>query len=220
MLCRWLRAAEKRCAWRRRWSRIQNIRWRVPNICWQEPGLECCEVEPMVVPAVNSQKVAKFQGLPGQGVEGEIDGRQLRLGSPAGWASMLIRGAWSAAGRQDGGGAGRWRSDTGLLAIADALRPEFAGAVARLRQRGIRVVMLTGDNAATAAAIAAEAGIDEFRAGILPGDKAAAIGRTEGEWRPWWRWSAMASTMRRRWRQPMSALPSAPVPTPRSRRPI
>ncbi|WP_367266701.1 HAD-IC family P-type ATPase [Propionivibrio sp.] len=40
---------------------------------------------------------------------------------------------------------------------------------------GIRVVMLTGDNAATAAAIAAEAGIDEFRAGILPGDKAAAV---------------------------------------------
>jgi Cu+-exporting ATPase len=47
--------------------------------------------------------------------------------------------------------------------------------VARLRERGIRVVMLTGDNAATAAAIAAEAGIGEFRADILPGDKAAVI---------------------------------------------
>ncbi|WP_157651354.1 HAD-IC family P-type ATPase, partial [Dechloromonas denitrificans] len=46
----------------------------------------------------------------------------------------------------------------------------------RLRQRGIRVVMLTGDNALTAAAIAAEAGIVEFRAGVLPGDKAAVIG--------------------------------------------
>ncbi|MBP6204017.1 MAG: HAD-IC family P-type ATPase, partial [Azonexus sp.] len=45
----------------------------------------------------------------------------------------------------------------------------------RLREHGIRVVMLTGDNAATAAAIAAEAGIAEFRAGVLPGDKAAAI---------------------------------------------
>ena len=62
-----------------------------------------------------------------------------------------------------------------LLAIADALRPTSRVAVERLRARGIRVVMLTGDNAATAAAIAHEAGIDEFRAGILPGDKAAVI---------------------------------------------
>ncbi|MFZ1900876.1 MAG: HAD-IC family P-type ATPase, partial [Azonexus sp.] len=62
-----------------------------------------------------------------------------------------------------------------LLAIADALRPTSRMAVERLRARGIRVVMLTGDNAATAAAIAREAGIDEFRAGILPGAKAAAV---------------------------------------------
>ncbi len=62
-----------------------------------------------------------------------------------------------------------------LLAIADALRPTSRAAVARLRRRGIRIVMLTGDNAATAAAIAREAGIDEFRAGILPGAKAAVI---------------------------------------------
>ena len=69
-----------------------------------------------------------------------------------------------------------------LLAIADSLRDTSRAAVARLKEMGIRVVMLTGDNAATAAAIAAEAGIDEFRAGILPGDKAAAVGalRTGG----------------------------------------
>ena len=61
------------------------------------------------------------------------------------------------------------------FAVADALRPTSRAAVAALRARGIRVVMLTGDNAATAAAIAAAAGIDEFRAGILPADKAAAV---------------------------------------------
>jgi Cu+-exporting ATPase len=62
-----------------------------------------------------------------------------------------------------------------VLAIADALRPTSRAAVARLRARGLRVVMLTGDHQATAAAIAAEAGIDEFRAGILPGEKAGVI---------------------------------------------
>jgi Cu+-exporting ATPase len=62
-----------------------------------------------------------------------------------------------------------------LLAIADALRPTSRQAVERLRAKGIRVVMLTGDNAETAASIAAQAGIAEFRAGILPADKAAAV---------------------------------------------
>jgi Cu+-exporting ATPase len=62
-----------------------------------------------------------------------------------------------------------------LLAIADPLRESSRAAVARLKSMGLRVVMLTGDNVATAAAIAAEAGIDDFRAGILPGDKAAAV---------------------------------------------
>jgi len=62
-----------------------------------------------------------------------------------------------------------------LLAIADPLRATSRAAVTRLKGMGIRVVMLTGDHAATAAAIAGEAGIDDFRAGVLPGDKAAAV---------------------------------------------
>jgi Cu+-exporting ATPase len=144
----------------------------------QEPGKGtiAASVEPTDVPAVNAQKVQNFKALPGHGVEGEIDGRQLRLGSPT-WlgvdADPVVRGL------QDAGKTVVALADgdqiLALLAIADALRPSSRAAVARLRQRGIRVVMLTGDNAATAAAIAAEAGIAEFRAGILPGDKAAAI---------------------------------------------
>jgi Cu+-exporting ATPase len=62
-----------------------------------------------------------------------------------------------------------------LLAIADPLRDSSLAAVTRLKQMGIRVVMLTGDHAVTAAAIAGTAGIEDFRAGILPGDKAAAV---------------------------------------------
>jgi P-type E1-E2 ATPase len=64
---------------------------------------------------------------------------------------------------------------------------------------GIRVVMLTGDHASTAAAIAAEAGIVDFRAGILPGEKADAINALKSRRARSWPWLATASTTRRRW---------------------
>jgi len=60
----------------------------------------------------------------------------------------------------------------GYLACADKLRSSSRGAVARLREMGIRVVMLSGDNQATAQAIAQQAGIEEFIAEVLPQDKA------------------------------------------------
>ncbi|OGT57236.1 MAG: copper-translocating P-type ATPase [Gammaproteobacteria bacterium RIFCSPHIGHO2_12_FULL_63_22] len=60
----------------------------------------------------------------------------------------------------------------GLIAIADAIRPSSKAAVAKLRERNIEVVMLTGDNAATAARIAADLGIDKVLADVLPGQKA------------------------------------------------
>lgn len=60
----------------------------------------------------------------------------------------------------------------GILALADQLRPETPDVIARLRQMGVRVVMLTGDNELTARAIAARAGIDEIAAQLLPGQKA------------------------------------------------
>ena len=126
--------------------------------------------------AVNLKKVENFLASPGCGVEGEIEGRCLRLGSPAwlGVADDAEVGELQRAGKTvvvlaDG------EKVLALLAIADALRPTSREAVGRLRARGIRVVMLTGDNPLTAAAIAAEAGIAEFRAGILPGDKAAVV---------------------------------------------
>jgi len=77
------------------------------------------------------------------------------------------------------GGAGRI---LGYLAIADKLRDSSREAVAKLKSMGIEVVMLTGDNAATAKAIAEAAGVDTYRAQVLPGEKAAAVAgfRTEG----------------------------------------
>ena len=126
--------------------------------------------------AVDLPKVAEFEALPGHGVAGEVEGRRLRLGSPEwiGATGIARLEALQQAGKTVVALAEGTRV-LALLAVADALRPTSRAAVARLRARGIRVVMLTGDNPATAAAIAHEAGIDEFRAGILPGDKAAAV---------------------------------------------
>lgn len=129
-----------------------------------------------VQPGGDDRKVAAFKAVPGCGVEGEIDGRALRLGSPTwlGLATDPAVGELQKAGKTVVA-LNEGDSTLAIFAVADALRPSSRLAVSRLRERGIRVVMLTGDNAATAAAIAAEAGIDEFRAGILPGDKAAAV---------------------------------------------
>ena len=77
------------------------------------------------------------------------------------------------------GGAGR---ALGYLAIADELRASSREAVGKLRGMEIDVVMLTGDNVATAKAIAAAAGVSNYRAQVLPGEKAAAVAefKTEG----------------------------------------
>lgn len=65
----------------------------------------------------------------------------------------------------------------GVIAVADVIKPDAKQAIDELHGMGLRVVMLTGDNARTAEAIAAQAGVDEVISGLLPGDKAAAIER-------------------------------------------
>jgi Cu+-exporting ATPase len=66
-----------------------------------------------------------------------------------------------------------------ILVLADSVRPESAGVVAALGRRGVEVVMLTGDNRATAVAVAAELGIGRIEAELLPQDKADAVRRLQ-----------------------------------------
>ena len=123
-----------------------------------------------------SEPVSGFKASAGMGVEGSVAGRSLRLGAPE-WLGLendVVVRQWQQEGKTvvvlaEG------PEILAIFAIADALRPTSRAAVERLRQRGVRVVMLTGDNPRTAAAIAAQAGIEEFRAGILPGGKANAV---------------------------------------------
>ncbi len=133
-------------------------------------------------PAVDLPQCVDFKAHAGQGVSATIEGRALRLGSPS-WLGLAADAR--VRGLQESGKTvvvlAEGEHPLAILAIADALRPTSREAVRRLRQRGIRVVMLTGDNAVTAAAIAAEAGIAEFRAGIMPGEKAAALAELKAD---------------------------------------
>lgn len=137
--------------------------------------LACAQAEGLELPAVEA-----VRSFGGQGVEGSVGGRLVVLGAPN---FLVARGVAVPEGFCDRlAAAGRTLVAVavdgvfaGVLGVADQLREDSARAVARLRARGIDVVMLTGDHAATAAAIAAQLGIEDYRAGVLPGDKAAAV---------------------------------------------
>jgi Cu+-exporting ATPase len=125
-----------------------------------------------------------FCNLPGQGVTGKVDGVAMALGR-AEWIAALgakLPETVIAQHQQQGKTVVVLAAeDNGVMAVSaifavgDTLRPEAVAAIARLKAMGIRPVMLTGDNAQTAAAIASSVGIDDFRAGVLPAGKAAAV---------------------------------------------
>jgi Cu+-exporting ATPase len=119
-----------------------------------------------------------FNELAGNGLSGVIGGTKYLLGSPAFIAqsgSVALDDAALLALQQQGKSVimvARDNTLLGSIAFADTLRPSSKTAVAKLRAMGIRVVMLSGDNEATARAIAQQAGIDEYLAEVLPQDKA------------------------------------------------
>ena len=129
---------------------------------------------------VASFEVTGARVHPGRGVSAERDGQTLRLGSPE---FLRESGVHADVGAIDAGGhaaptiVGVARGDAlaGWVLLADELRPGAANAVRLLREQGIALTMLTGDNATAAEAIARAAGIDDWRAGQLPQDKRAAI---------------------------------------------
>src|SRR5215208_3355049 len=132
-----------------------------------------------------------FQNHQGLGVEGMIEGRL----AVAGRASLLEDWRFSIPDRltvalreaeREGRTAvlGGWDGDVkAVVVVADTVKPSSGEAVARLRDLGLRPVLLTGDNRATAEAVAGEVGIDEVIAEVLPGDKADVVKRLQGEGR-------------------------------------
>ena len=122
----------------------------------------------------------------GRGITGEVEGGLLRAGSAAWLASeglavpdtsdlqRMGRSVVVVAGKDE---------VLGLFGIADPLRATSQGAVEQLQALGVEVVMVTGDHATTAAAVAREVGITHVEAEVMPGDKAAAITRLKASGR-------------------------------------
>ena len=131
-------------------------------------------------PAFAAERVTAH---PGRGTEGLVGGRSVLLGNHRLFEERSLCSAGIHDHLAEMGAAGRTPvlvahggQAIGILAIADRAREVSRATVELLKEQGItRVVMLTGDSRATAAAIASELGVDEFRAELLPEDKVAAV---------------------------------------------
>jgi len=128
--------------------------------------------------------VQAFRDFAGRGICGTVEGRHLLLGNLRLLQEHGIDAAPLRARAEEQAAQGRtvsWLADDhskqllGLFAFGDEPKPTSAAAIARLKQMGLRVAMLSGDSAAAAKAVAARLGIDEVRAGLLPEDKSAAL---------------------------------------------
>jgi P-type Cu+ transporter len=135
--------------------------------------------------------VEGFRNLEGLGVEGIVQGHDVVVGRPSLLAERgldLPTTLAAALERAEASGAtvvavGWDGAAQALFLVADGAKPESPEAVRELRSLGLRPVLLTGDNDATARAVASAVGVDEVVAGVLPAGKADVIGRLQAEGR-------------------------------------
>ncbi len=127
-------------------------------------------------------QVEGFEAISGRGVRAEVDGQPLLFGNRGlmddhhiDLAELPREAARFAANGETAMFLAVAGSAVGVVAVADPIKPDSKEAIARLHATGIKVVMLTGDNAATAAAVAQQVGIDEVIAEVLPADKSARV---------------------------------------------
>lgn len=127
--------------------------------------------------------VEEFASVPGKGVRGKLKQGMVYFGNSRWFSEFSILPAFvnEELNRLQAEGktamiVGTKDTLLGIIAVADEVRQASAAAVATLKRSGIQhVIMLTGDNAATAQAVAANAGVDEYRAELLPQDKLTAM---------------------------------------------
>ena len=134
---------------------------------------------------LSPRSVSDFQALNGKGVSARLDGATLRLGNRR-WleqegVSLALQDQAAALSEDAATPLFLARDDRviGVLGVADRIKDDAAEAIRRLRERGLRVIMITGDIQASADAIARQAGVDEVLAEVLPEDKAREVKRLQ-----------------------------------------
>ena len=136
-------------------------------------------------------EVQDFKALPGRGVQGTVNGQSLQLGNhrwmhESGFCSPALEAELTRHEQQ--GRSVTLLADTtgvlGLFAVADTIKPSSVQAIAELKALGVTAVMLTGDNSATAQAIAAQVGISDARGDLLPDAKLQAIRKMQKRYGP------------------------------------
>jgi Cu+-exporting ATPase len=133
-------------------------------------------------------KAEDFQAITGKGVTGRVDGKAVALGNAALLADLSLessRAAEQADLRRDQGETVMFvvveGKLAGLVSVADPVKETTPAALKALHAEGLRIVMVTGDNARTAKAVAGRLGIDEIRADVLPEDKARIVKELQAE---------------------------------------
>ena len=139
---------------------------------------------------VKAPKATAFKNIEGKGAQAKVEGKVALLGNKRLMTDNKIDLSELGAKSEEMQGAGRTVVHLalggkllGLIAIADAVRPSAVEAVKALRERGVEVVMLTGDNQGTAERIAKSLGIETVLADVLPGDKASKVKELQGQGR-------------------------------------
>jgi Cu+-exporting ATPase len=133
--------------------------------------------------------VESFENREGLGVQGVVDGHALVVGRPsllAEWGvelgPALARGVAEAQADGKTAIAAAWDGEArAVFIVSDTVKPSSADAVAELQRLGLRPVLLTGDNEQTARAVAAEVGIEDVVAEVLPAEKAAVVRRLQAD---------------------------------------
>ncbi len=164
------------------WSEDKVLQWAASLETGSEHPLATAVLAGARERGAEALTVTDFSAVAGHGVKGKISRRNVLLGNlplmeqeGVDCGELAARMSALAAEGQTPVLLAVSKKAVGLLSVADPIKPDSLDAIARMKELGIRLLMVTGDNEITARAIAREAGIDEVRAQVLPQDKASVV---------------------------------------------